>query len=341
MRAVVLALALATMSQAQPTRYIVEKRTADGAELYILRDTATVTEVHVVPALGNNSVAMLVKGKNIFWFPGPTLAAALAKPSFSGNPLLWPWANRIDGDAYWVNGKKFLLNPDLGNYRKDPNKQPIHGLLSYAKEWKVTRAVSTDKEAVVTSRIEFWRYPQWMAQFPFAHNIEMTYRLSEGVLEVETSIENLSTEAMPVSLGYHPYFQLHDSARDEWKVRLPAREKVALSPTLVPTGERVPNPYTGEVALKGISLDDVFTGLPQPAVFAVEGKQQKIEVEYGPKYLVAVVYAPPGRGFICFEPMTGITNAFNAAQKGQYPELQSVAPGATWRETFRIRPSGF
>jgi aldose 1-epimerase len=180
-----------------------------------------------------------------------------------------------------------------------------------------------------------------MAQFPFAHNIEMTYRLTDGVLEVETSIENLSTESMPVSLGYHPYFQLHDSARDEWKVRLPAREKVTLSPTLVPTGERVPNPYTGEVGLKGISLDDVFTSLPQPAVFSVAGKQQLIEVEYGPKYLVAVVYAPPGRGFICFEPMTGITNAFNAAQRGQYPELQSVAPGATWRETFRIRPSGF
>jgi aldose 1-epimerase len=194
---------------------------------------------------------------------------------------------------------------------------------------------------VMTSRIEFWRYPEWMAQFPFAHNIEMTYRLAEGVLEVETSIENLSTEAMPVSLGYHPYFQLHDSPRDEWKVQLPAREKVSLSPTLVPTGERTPNPYTGEVALKGISLDDVFTSLNTPAVFSVAGKQQKIEVEYGSKYIVAVVYAPAGRGFICFEPMTGITNAFNAAQRGQYPELQKIAVGGTWRESFKIRPSGF
>ena len=26
---------------------------------------------------------------------------------------------------------------------------------------------------------------------------------------------------------------------------------------------------------------------------------------------VAVLYAPKGRGFICFEPMTGVTNVFN------------------------------
>jgi aldose 1-epimerase len=341
MRAAVLALVLAAMAQAQPARYQVEKGTSDGVEIYLLRDNQTRTVVHVVPSFGNNSVAMLVGDKNVFWFPGPTLAAVIAKQSFAGNPMLWPWANRIDGDAYWVNGKKYLLNPELGNYRKDPSHQPIHGLLAYAKEWKVTRSASTDKEAVVTSRIEFWRYPAWMAQFPFAHNIEVTYRLADGVLEVETSIENLSTEPMPVSLGFHPYFQIHDAPRDEWRVRMPAQEKVKLSPTLVPTGERLQNPYRGEVELKGISLDDVFTSLERPAVFSVAGKQQKIEVEYGPKFIVAVVYAPPGRNFICFEPMSGVTNAFNLAQKGMYPELQSIEPGGMWRESFKIRPTGF
>ena len=31
------------------------------------------------------------------------------------------------------------------------------------------------------------------------------------------------------------------------------------------------------------------------------------------------------------EPMVGVTNAVNMAQKGTYHELQSIAPGATWR----------
>jgi aldose 1-epimerase len=39
--------------------------------------------------------------------------------------------------------------------------------------------------------------------------------------------------------------------------------------------------------------------------------------------------------------MAGITNAVNLAHEGKYPELQTVAPGTTWHETFTIRFTGF
>jgi galactose mutarotase-like enzyme len=45
--------------------------------------------------------------------------------------------------------------------------------------------------------------------------------------------------------------------------------------------------------------------------------------------------------FVCFEPMVAITNALNLAHKGVYRELQSIPPGATWQESFWVRPSGF
>jgi aldose 1-epimerase len=32
--------------------------------------------------------------------------------------------------------------------------------------------------------------------------------------------------------------------------------------------------------------------------------------------------------------MAAITNAFNLAHDGVYQELQSVAPGETWKESF-------
>jgi aldose 1-epimerase len=35
------------------------------------------------------------------------------------------------------------------------------------------------------------------------------------------------------------------------------------------------------------------------------------------------------------------TNAFNLAQGGLYPQLQTVAPQGKWAESFWIRPSGF
>jgi aldose 1-epimerase len=186
-----------------------------------------------------------------------------------------------------------------------------------------------------------WKYPDIMAHFPFAHSIEMTYRLSNGSLEVETAVFNHSTETMPLSIAFHPYFQVTDAPRDEWTVRLPAKHRVELTKTLVPSGERKPNPYGSPVSLKGIQLDDVFDGVDGDREFSVTGKQQRVSVVFGPKYPVSVVYAPAGRPFICFEPMTGVTNAFNLNHAGKYPELQSIPPGAVWKESFWVKTSGF
>jgi galactose mutarotase-like enzyme len=47
------------------------------------------------------------------------------------------------------------------------------------------------------------------------------------------------------------------------------------------------------------------------------------------------------RGFIAIEPMAGITDSMNMAQKGQYNELQYIAPGGSWNESIWITPSGY
>ena len=39
--------------------------------------------------------------------------------------------------------------------------------------------------------------------------------------------------------------------------------------------------------------------------------------------------------------MVAITNAMNLAQKGAYNELQSVAPGGSWEESFWIKATGY
>jgi aldose 1-epimerase len=165
------------------------------------------------------------------------------------------------------------------------------------------------------------------------------------VLEVETTIENLSTAPMPVAVGYHPYFQVHDAPRDQWKVRLAARDHLTLSNLLIPTGEKKAVAFPDPVSLEGTQLDDVFSGLVRGAdgraEFSVQGLRQKVSVIYGPKYTVAVVYAPKGRDFICFEPMSAVTNAFNLAHAGVYKELQTVPAGGVWKESYWIAPSGF
>lgn len=317
-----------------------EKQMIDNVEVYILRDAARGAEVRIAPSLGMNSYEMTVKGKRVFWSPYATVGEFAAKPTFLGNPLLWPWANRIDGMHYFVNGRKYALNPDLGNVRPGPNQTPIHGLLQYEKRWVVVK----NEAAALRARLEFWRYPDLMAQFPFAHTIEIEYRLREGALEVETLIRNEAREAMPVSLGFHPYFQVNDAPQEEWKVTLAARERYSLSPRLIPAGEVTANPHPNPLRLGDVVLDDVFGALVRDgdgfARFRVEGRRESVTVEYGAGFNVAVVYAPKGRGFICFEPMTAITNAFNAAHAGWYKGLPSIAPGGEWKGVFRVVPTG-
>jgi aldose 1-epimerase len=328
-----------------PSNYAARRSVVDGVEIVRLADAASYTEVFIATSIGNMAYEMNVAGKNVLWFPYPGPAALRENPALCGIPFLAPWANRIDGGAYWANGKRYLLNPELGGLRRDANGKPIHGLLAFSPAWTLEAAGSDDRSAYATSRLDFWKHPEMMAQFPFAHTIAMTYRLAAGALEVETTLENLSADPMPVAIGYHPYFRLHDAPRARWKVHLAARSRAVLDRLVIPTGELQPAHFADPHPLAAGQLDDVFTDLVRgpdgQAVFWVEGERERVEVAYGPKYSVAVVYAPDGRDFICFEPMAALTNAFNLSHAGLYRELQSIPPGARWQESFRISASGF
>lgn len=362
---------------------------SDG-DVVRLEDAKSQTVVSIVTSVGNVTFEMKVRGTNVLYFPSASLEEFKGRPSLSGIPFLGPWANRLDEDAFYANGKKYIFNMELGNVR---GANPIHGFLSSSNHWQVVEVKADRDSAWVISKLEFYRYPDYMAQFPFAHTIEMTHRLKDGVLQVTTKVQNLSVEPLPLSIGFHPYYHLTDSPREDWTLKVGARNHWLLGPGKIPTGETesiekfFPNPDA--VSLKDYSLDDVFGDLIRDssgrAMVSVQGKSQRIEIALGPNYQNAVLFSPgaggrggrggpaaqggqgnaPGAGvsaggrdgaaanaggrgrgpqdrnFIAVEPMASITDAINLAHKGVYKDLQFIAPGRTWQESFWIRPSGF
>jgi len=316
-----------------------------------LEDVKHQTVVAIMPSNGNAALEMKVKGKDAISCPYTSAAAMQKARGVSGVPFLGPWANRLDEAAFYANGKKYLFNLELGNLHVEAGNHPNHGFLTNASQWEVTDVNADANAAWVTSLLEFYRQPDWMAQFPFAHTIEMTYRLKDGILEVITVLNNLSGEPMPVSIGFHPMFQVNDAPRDEWTFAIGARTQWVLTDQKIPTGETrpierlLPNPRGAP--LKGLSLDDVFSDLIRDAsgkaTMWVKGKSERVEVAFGPNYKAVVVNAQagPGSKVICFEPMAGIIDALNLAQKGVYKELQYIPPGQRWKESFWIKPSGF
>ncbi len=321
-----------------------------------LRDIKSQTVVSIIPSAGNLAVEMKIKGQNVLRFPFESAADYKGAGESIGIPFLAPWADRLDEQAFYANGKRYAFDMSLGNVR---GANPIHGFLTAASQWRVTEAKADGQSAWVTSKLEFFRNPLWMKQFPFAHTIEMTHRLQDGALEVATQIDNLSSEPMPVAIGFHPYFQLTDSARDEWVISVAARTHWPVAENKMPTGVTQPierfftDPQA--VALANLDIDDVFSDLLRDdrgrAVMTVKGKSQRLEVALGPNYRALVIYAPKpeasqrggatARNFVCLEPVAGIINALNLAHKGLYHELQSIAPGGVWRESFWISASGF
>jgi len=344
MKSPILLLVFSVASVAQ--NYSAHMTLVQGVTLITLSDASHGVEVSILPSLGNRASEMKVHGKNILYFPATDLAELRKSPDLSGVPFLAPWANRLNEDSFWANGKKYTFNMALGNVR---GPIPIHGLLANSDLWEVVELAADRNSAHVTSRLVFWKHPELMAQWPFAHEYAMTYRLAKGMLEVELTVTNLSAEPMPIVLGFHPYYRIPDVPRDQWVANIPARKIVIADSRLVATGEfrifDLPRP----LPLRDHPLDTGFSDLERDADgrahFSIETKGMKVETLFGPKYPVAVIWAPPApegqtRDFICFEPMAGITNAVNLSHEGKYSDLQTVAPGGKWTESFWIHASG-
>ena len=247
-----------------------------------LEDTQNQVVVSILPSVGNQAFELKVKGHNVLRWTYASVADFQSRPGMAGIPFLAPWADILDEQAFYANGRRYAFDMQLGNVR---GARPGHGFLTTASQWQVVEMKADRGSAWVTSRLDVFREPMWMKQFPFAHRITMTYRLQDGVLEVHTSIENMSTEPMPVSVGFHPYLKLTDSTRDEWIISVPAKTHWLLAQTKVPTGETepierlFPNPQSA--ALKDYNLDDVFTDLVRDgqgrAHARIEGKKQRLE----------------------------------------------------------------
>jgi aldose 1-epimerase len=299
--------------------YTAVRTTDHGVDIVRLTDQAACVEVSIAPSIGNRAYEMKVHGGNVLYLGADDVGQLKQHPGLSGIPFLAPWANRMADGGFWANGRKYTL-------------------------WEVTEVAADSTCAHVTSRFEFWKYPELMANWPFAHEYEMTYRLAGGALDVITTVINRSAEAMPLALGYHPYFNLPGIQRDDAVAHIPARKTVVTDDRLVATGEMAPIDLPVPVPLKDRTLDHGFTDLIRDAeglaTFSLSSGAKKIEVVYGPKWQVAVVWSPANENFICFEPMAGITNGVNVAHEGKYPEQQMLAPGATWRESFQLRTSG-
>jgi aldose 1-epimerase len=390
------ALVCIAAAPASAQRYTAKQ---DG-DVVALADTTAKMNAEVVTSMGK-AWKIQVNGQNLVR-TSPSLDAFEANSGLNGMPLLAPFANRLDETAFYANGKKYNFDLELGNVR---GPIPGTGFVNGSKAWQLVEFKADGKSAWVTCRLDFYRIPEFMKQFPFAHTITLTYRVSEGALEVHTRLDNLSSQPMPAVIGFHPIYELPDGNRDDWTVSVDAKTHWIEIPQRLPTGEAQPiesffNADKDRTAIRlghYALIDDVFTDLIRDAngraTMRLMYNGKELDETLGPKFRTVLLWstpraaggggrggagrggaqagppAPPGpfrvdpaqgvkvappavpqgagaaqptnKGFIAFEPMVGITNALNLAQKGMYKELQTIPAGGSWEESFWVTAKGY
>jgi aldose 1-epimerase len=238
-------------------------------------------------------------------------------PWITGIPLLHPWANRLGGHGYEdvdLTGSRDIYIEEHG--------LPLHGLRSAVTGWT---AIESGATRLVGAR-EFAGVPE----FPFDHRLEVAAELSETTLTLTTTLR-AGTRPVPLSFGYHPFFQLPGVPRARWEIALPVADRLLLDSKLVPTGERVP---AGDLdgPLGERLFDDGFTLDERRGPFVLEGGGRRIEVAFESGYPYAQIFAPAVADVICFEPMTAPADALRHG-----PE--AVAPGETFSARFSVSVS--
>jgi aldose 1-epimerase len=251
---------------------------------------------------------------------GEGVAAYAQRGKTMGIPLLYPWANRLSAPEYTVAGVTVALGPPEGRYPVDPNGLPIHGAMPGAMRWELVEVVPDRLTATLV-----WDGPELLSLFPFRHHVEVEACVHDRGLTLVTSVHADGGDPVPVSFGYHPYLTLPDSGRAGWQVDLGAEEHLELDERMIPTGTRTPL-APRDFLLADRSLDDGLAGLTEPAQFLVSDGERALSAVFGDGYGWAQVYAPPGRNFICFEPMTAPSDALRSGNG-----LTVLGPGDSYR----------
>jgi len=264
------------------------------------------TELTVLPEVGLLGASLRHRGlEHLDLHGGPDAARA---GHTTGLPLLAPWANRLAGETYRVEGRKVDLT-DAPALHRDGNGLPIHGTLVGREGWTIASVRTQAGAAGLVARFEAGDDAEVMASFPFPHTLTIAMTVTPGRVTVATTLTASGRRAVPVSFGWHPYFRIPDVGRDRLKVGLPARHRLVLDDRMLPTGEEVAEPAE-IVRLAGRTFDDGYR-LGRDRQLLLSGGRRRLSIVSDKGYPFAQVYAPEGQDFVALEPMTAPSAALS------------------------------
>ena len=333
--------------------YSVGTKTVDGFQVHVLQESQKAV-AEIAPGLGTNCYAFRVADAgpdseggnwlNLIDAP-PDLVTLQEHPDIYGIPILFPFPNRIRGGTWQFEGRAYQFDK--------PPESPtsIHGLL-LNRPYQVESHTADADGAILVCALDSRDFSDIGRQYPFPFKIRITYTLKDVVLSMGVSIQNAGSRNMPMGFGIHPYFRVGlspDANAAEALVKVPAATYWELDADSVPTGKRLSAIDALDLRdgkpFAGLTLDHVYTDVQMEAdggsrcVIENRDTGHGMVMESDEQFRELVVYTPPDRDVICFEPYTCPTDAINLEAKGIPAGVIVLAPGETFSAAVRIAPT--
>jgi aldose 1-epimerase len=260
-------------------------------------------EARWVPAVGMVGASLRHRGRELLGLRAG-LDAYAARGATFGIPLLHPWANRLGGFAYTVDGTTVALDATAPRVRVEEHGLPIHGLLAAYDGWKV---LGSD-ERWLGAQADLGADPTILDAFPFPHRLRLDVRLEPGRLSVTTTLTPTGPRAVPVAFGFHPYLTLPGTPREQMVLAHGPMTRLVLDERGLPTGDREAV-AAHDAPLGDDTYDDHFTDLGDAPSVSLADERRRLTVRFLEGYTHLQLFAPPQSTSVAIEPMTAPTDA--------------------------------
>lgn len=260
---------------------------------YILSDRNSNSTIEVVPQRGGIITRWQVGDREILYLDAERFQDP-QKSVRGGVPILFPICGNLPDNTYTDKGKEYTL------------KQ--HG---FARDlpWEVT---DRNENNLASITLTLNSSDRTLEVYPYDFQLSFTYELLGNSLKIKQGYTNRSTETMPFSAGFHPYFAIEDKTALE--LDIPGSE-------YQPKDSKKIFPFSGNFDFDSEEIDVAFAKLDRnSASFKNNQSGYTVELNYSDPYSTLVFWTVKGKDFICLEPWSAPRNALNTKEKLTYLE---------------------
>tara|TARA_X000000950_G_scaffold130024_1_gene162418 strand:+ start:3166 stop:4053 length:888 start_codon:yes stop_codon:yes gene_type:complete len=228
--------------------------------------------------------------------------------------LLFPFVNRLKNGIYSFKNEfhQFPINESGGNAH--------HGIL-FDKIFSLNNYFFKDNKAtIILNYVSIGE-----VGYPFAFKITLEYIIGFDFLNIKLTVDNLSKNEIPYSLGWHPYFFSSDLSKS--RVKFTKTYDIITDKFGVAQHRSMINKNV-EINPSDNHLDNCFQLNNSEVEFTTSDYKMSISTDRTPAFIH--LYTPKIKNLFAIEITSGISNSFNHGIGLNYLDKES-STNMTWK----------